>query len=84
MVVLDLAANIPVIFWRSRQGTLVFHQPNRAGDLPIVRCRITTSSLEHYQFPRFGAGLGLVNRSNMFAAIDNTVVVPSHTRSSSL
>lgn len=35
----------------------------------------------NYQFfPRLGAGLGLVNRSNMFAAVDNTVVVPSYTR----
>ena len=35
----------------------------------------------HYQLlPRLGAGLGIVNRSNMFAGIDNTVVVPSYTR----
>ena len=35
----------------------------------------------HYQIlPRLGVGLGLLNRSNMFAAIDNTVVVPSYTR----
>ena len=35
----------------------------------------------NYQIlPRLGAGLGLVNRSDMFAAIDNTVVVPSYTR----
>jgi len=35
----------------------------------------------HYQLlPRLGAGLGVVNRSNMFAGIDNTVVVPSYTR----
>ena len=35
----------------------------------------------NYQIlPRLGAGLGIVNRSDMFAAIDNTVVVPSYTR----
>lgn len=35
----------------------------------------------NYQLlPRLGMGLGLVNRSDMFAAIDNTVVVPSYTR----
>ena len=35
----------------------------------------------NYQIlPRLGAGLGVVNRSDMFAAIDNTVVVPSYTR----
>src|SRR5262249_53973644 len=30
--------------------------------------------------PRLGAGLGILNRSDMFAAIDNTVVIPSYTR----
>jgi catecholate siderophore receptor len=35
----------------------------------------------HYQFrPRWGAGLGVLNRSDMFTAIDNTVVLPSYTR----
>ena len=35
----------------------------------------------HYQIvPRVGVGLGILNRSDMFAAIDNTVVVPSYTR----
>src|SRR6185369_7564761 len=34
-----------------------------------------------YQFmPRLRAGLGLTNRSDMFAAIDNTVVLPGYTR----
>ena len=30
--------------------------------------------------PRWGAGLGVLNRSDMFAAIDNTVTLPSYTR----
>ena len=30
--------------------------------------------------PRLGAGLGVLNRSDMFAAIDNTVILPSYTR----
>jgi catecholate siderophore receptor len=30
--------------------------------------------------PRLGAGLGILNRSDMFAAIDNTVLLPSYTR----
>lgn len=30
--------------------------------------------------PRLGAGLGILNRSDMFAAIDNTVILPSYTR----
>ena len=35
----------------------------------------------HYQIvPRVGVGLGILNRSDMFAAIDNTVVIPSYTR----
>lgn len=31
-------------------------------------------------FPRLGFGLGITNRSDMFAAIDNTVVLPGYTR----
>jgi catecholate siderophore receptor len=27
-----------------------------------------------------GAGLGILNRSDMYAAIDNTVILPSYTR----
>jgi len=35
----------------------------------------------NYQIvPRLGVGLGIVNRSDMFAAIDNTVVLPGYTR----
>ena len=35
----------------------------------------------HYQIlPRLGAGAGLVNRADMFAAIDNTVRLPGYTR----
>jgi catecholate siderophore receptor len=35
----------------------------------------------NYQvIPRLGFGLGILNRSDMFAAIDNTVVLPSYTR----
>lgn len=30
--------------------------------------------------PKLGLGLGLVNRSDMFAAVDNTVVLPGYTR----
>lgn len=35
----------------------------------------------NYQlFSRLGAGLGILNRSDMFAAVDNTVVLPNYTR----
>jgi len=35
----------------------------------------------NYQIlPRLGAGLGILNRSDMYAAIDNTVTLPSNTR----
>ncbi len=41
----------------------------------------TFSLWNNYQIlPRLGAGLGILNRSDMFAAIDNTVIVPSYTR----
>jgi catecholate siderophore receptor len=34
-----------------------------------------------YQFlPKLSAGLGIINRSDMFAAIDNTVILPRYTR----
>ncbi len=34
-----------------------------------------------YQFlPKLSAGLGLIKRSDMFAAVDNTVVLPGYTR----
>lgn len=41
----------------------------------------TFSLWNKYQFTsKLGAGLGIVNRSDMFAAIDNTVVLPGYTR----
>src|SRR5262249_53243616 len=40
----------------------------------------TVSLWNMYQLhPRVGAGLGLVHRSDMFAAIDNTVTLPGYT-----
>jgi len=41
----------------------------------------TVSLWNQYQWnPRLGAGVGVVHRSDMFAAIDNTVVLPGYTR----
>ncbi|HYG98212.1 MAG TPA: TonB-dependent siderophore receptor [Terriglobales bacterium] len=41
----------------------------------------TFSLWNRYQFlPSLGAGLGITNRSDMFAAIDNTVILPGYTR----
>ena len=41
----------------------------------------TFSIWNNYQIlRRLGAGVGIVNRSDMFAAIDNTVVLPGYTR----
>jgi catecholate siderophore receptor len=41
----------------------------------------TLSLWNHYRFhPRVGAGLGVVYRSDMFAAIDNTVTLPGYAR----
>lgn len=41
----------------------------------------TFSLWNHYQIlPRLAAGLGIVRRADMFAAIDNTVVLPGYTR----
>jgi catecholate siderophore receptor len=53
----------------------------RAGSLVAQVPHNTFSLWNNYQiFPRVGAGLGLLNRSDMFAAIDNTVVLPRYTR----
>jgi catecholate siderophore receptor len=41
----------------------------------------TISFWNHYRFqPRLSAGLGVLYRSDMFAAIDNTVTLPGYTR----
>ena len=41
----------------------------------------TFSPWNSYQFlPKLRAGIGITNRSDMFAAIDNTVVLPGYTR----
>jgi catecholate siderophore receptor len=41
----------------------------------------TFSLWNSYQFmPRLRAGVGVTNRSDMFAAVDNTVVLPGYTR----
>jgi catecholate siderophore receptor len=41
----------------------------------------TFSLWNNYQvIARLGAGLGLIHRSNMFAAVDNTVTLPGYTR----
>jgi catecholate siderophore receptor len=43
--------------------------------------RHTFSLWNNYRFARkWGAGLGLIHRSNMFAAIDNKVTLPGYTR----
>ncbi len=41
----------------------------------------TASLWNHYQFlPRFGAAVGFLYRTEMFATIDNTVTLPGYTR----
>jgi catecholate siderophore receptor len=41
----------------------------------------TFSLWNHYQVrPRLAAAVGIVHRSDMFAAVDNTVTLPGHTR----
>ena len=41
----------------------------------------TLSLWNKYQIlPRFGAGLGIIYRSDMFATVDNTVTLPGYTR----
>ena len=53
----------------------------RAGAQIAQVPRATFSLWNNYRvLPRLGAGLGVLNRSDMFAGIDNTVVLPSYTR----
>jgi catecholate siderophore receptor len=53
----------------------------RAGAQVAQVPRATFSLWNNYRvLPRLGAGLGVLNRSDMFAAIDNTVLLPSYTR----
>ena len=53
----------------------------RAGAQVAQTPHHTFSVWNNYQIlPRLGAGLGILNRSDMFAAIDNTVILPSYTR----
>src|SRR5581483_6787218 len=54
----------------ARQGAQVAQVPHHSFSL-----------WNSYQFrPKLGAGLGLLNRSDMFAAIDDAVVLPHYTR----
>jgi catecholate siderophore receptor len=58
-------------------ATAAAPQGARVGQVP----RHTFSLWNSYRFARkFGAGLGLIHRSNMFAAIDNKVILPGYTR----
>jgi catecholate siderophore receptor len=53
----------------------------RAGALVAQVPRHSFSFWNRYQFrPRWAAGLGLVSRTDMFAGIDNTVVLPGYAR----
>ena len=54
----------------AREGAQVAQVPNH-----------TLSLWNHYQVhPRVGAALGVIYRTDMFAAIDNTVTLPGYTR----
>lgn len=53
----------------------------RAGAQVAQVPRATFSLWNNYRvLPKLGAGLGILNRSDMFAAIDNTVLLPAYTR----
>lgn len=53
----------------------------RAGAQVAQVPRHTLSFWNHYQVrPRVAAGLGIIQRTKMFAAIDNTVTLPGYTR----
>jgi len=53
----------------------------RLGAVPAMAPRHTFSLWNHYRvFSRLSAGLGILNRTDMFAGVDNTVVLPGYTR----
>jgi catecholate siderophore receptor len=52
-----------------------------AGAIVAQVPRHTLSLWNNYRFlPKLGAGFGIIHRSDMFAAIDNRVVLPGYTR----
>jgi catecholate siderophore receptor len=58
-------------------ATAVAPKGARVGQVP----RHTFSMWNSYRFAsKFGAGLGLIQRSDMFAAIDNKIILPGYTR----
>jgi catecholate siderophore receptor len=58
-------------------ATTAAREGAQVGQVP----RHTFSLWNHYQVhPRVAAGLGIIHRSDMFATIDNTVVLPGYTR----
>ena len=59
------------------------------GDTTAARVGAQAAQVPHHTFslwnnyrvlPRLGAGLGVIRRTDMFAAIDNTVTLPGYTR----
>ena len=53
----------------------------KAGAMVAQVPRHTLSLWNNYRIlPKWGAGFGILNRSDMFAAIDNTVRLPAYTR----
>lgn len=58
-------------------GTTTARTGARVAQVP----RHTFSMWNHYQIlPKLSAGLGVVHRSDMYAAVDNTVTLPGYTR----
>ncbi len=58
-------------------ATAAAHAGARAAQVP----HLTFSVWNSYQIlPRVGCGLGILNRGDMFAAVDNTVTLPGYTR----
>lgn len=65
-----------------QEGEMTSTQLNvRKGATVAELPRHTFSMWSRYDFtPRIGAGIGVIHRSSMFAAVDNTVRIPDFTR----
>ena len=74
--------------WRVA-GSYAYQDAYITSDITAARAGAHVAQVRHHTFslwnnyrlmPRLSVGLGIVHRSDMFAAVDNTVTLPGYTR----
>lgn len=85
----EIGANGSITRWWKIAGGYAFQDAYISSATTAARTGAQVAQVPHNTFSlwnnfqlrsRLGAGLGIVNRSDMFAAIDNTVTLPGYTR----